>query len=56
MNLSFKELAALAVPAAFLFGAGTLPAGWPGDRWSKTNLLEIYFYGTGVATILTGFA
>ena len=56
MNLSFKELAALAVPAAFLFGAGALPAGWLGDRWSKTNLLEIYFYGTGVATILTGFA
>ena len=27
MNLSFKELAALAVPAAFLFGAGALPAG-----------------------------
>ncbi|MDE0793402.1 MAG: MFS transporter [SAR324 cluster bacterium] len=56
MNLSFKELAALAVPAAFLFGAGALPAGWLGDRWSKTRLLEIYFYGTGAFTIITGFA
>ena len=56
MNLSFQELAALAVPAAFLFGAGALPAGWLGDRWSKTRLLEIYFYGTGAFTILTGFA
>jgi MFS family permease len=56
MDLSFKELAALAVPAAFLFGAGALPAGWLGDRWSKTRLLEIYFYGTGAFTILTGFA
>ena len=27
MELSYKELAALAVPAAFLFGAGALPAG-----------------------------
>ena len=27
MNLSFKELAALAVPAVFLFGAGALTAG-----------------------------
>ena len=55
MELSYKELAALAVPAAFLFGAGALPAGWLGDRWSKTNLLEIFFYGTGASTIITGF-
>ena len=46
MNLSFKELAALAVPVAFLFGAGALPSGWLSDRCSKTRLLEIYFYGT----------
>ncbi|MBC8257807.1 MAG: MFS transporter [SAR324 cluster bacterium] len=56
MELSYKDLAALAVPAAFLFGAGSLPAGWLGDRWSKTTLLEIFFYGTGFFTILTGFA
>ena len=56
MELSYKELAALAVPAAFLFGAGAFPAGWLGDRWSKTNLLEIFFYGTGASTIITGFA
>jgi len=56
LELSFKELATLAVPAAFLFGAGALPAGWLGDRWSKTTLLEIFFYGTGAMTILTGFA
>ena len=42
MELSYKELAALAVPAAFLFGAGALPAGWLGDRWSKTNLLDFF--------------
>ena len=56
MDLSFKELAALAVPAASLFGAGALLVGWACDRWSKTRLLEIFFYGTGVSTILTGFA
>ena len=43
LELSFKELATLAVPAAFLFGAGALPAGLLGDRWSKTTLLEIFF-------------
>ena len=46
----------MAVPAAFLFGVGALPADWFGDRWSKNNLLERYFYGTGAMTILTGFA
>ena len=51
LELSFKELATLAVPVAFLFGAGLL-----GDRWSKTILLEIYFFGTGARTILTGYA
>ena len=56
LELSFNELATLAVPGAFLFGAGALPAGWLGDRWRKTTLLEIYFYGTGAMTILTGFA
>ena len=34
MDLSFKELAELAVPAAFLFGAGALPVGWACGRWS----------------------
>ena len=56
LELSFKELATLAVPAAFLFGAGALPAGWLGDRWSKTTSLEKYFYGTGVMSTLTGFS
>jgi len=49
-------LAALAVPAEFLFGVGALPAGWLGDRWSKTRLLEIFFYGAAAFTIITGFA
>ena len=56
LELSFKELATLGILVVFLFGAGTLPAGWLGDRWSKTTLLEINFYGTGAMTILTGFA
>ena len=52
MGLSYKELATLAIPAAFLFGAASLPAGWLGDRWSKTKLLEMFFYGTGIFMFL----
>ena len=51
LELSFKELATLAVPAALLFGAGALPAGWLGDRWSKTTLLEIYFTALGLCQL-----
>ena len=43
INLSFKQLAELAVPVSFLFSAGYLPEGSLGDRFSKTGLLEIYF-------------
>ena len=55
LELSFKELATLAVPAAFLFGAGALPAGWLGDRWSKTTLLVLLASSVAsIALILHG--
>jgi MFS family permease len=38
------------------FAAGTLPAGWLGDRWSKQGLLAVMFLGLGVASLLTALA
>lgn len=37
-----------------MFGAGSLPAGWLGDRWSRRNMLAVFFFGIGAATIATG--
>jgi MFS family permease len=39
-----------------MFGLGTLPAGWLGDRWSRGHLMSVFFIGIGLAAILTGLA
>ena len=44
------------MPGFIAFAAGTLPAGWLGDRWSRPAMLAIFFVGIGAAAILTGFA
>ena len=38
------------------FAAGTLPAGWLGDRCSKQGLLAVMFLGLGAASLLTALA
>ena len=53
---SYGELLSLAVPGFIAFAAGTLPAGWLGDRWSRPAMLAIFFVGIGVSAIVTGFA
>ncbi len=56
MSLDYDALLALALPGAILFGAGALPAGWLGDRWSAPGMMVIFFLATGAAAVLTGFA
>ncbi len=53
---SYGELLALSVPGFIAFAAGTLPAGWLGDRWSRPAMLAVFFLGVGVASCLTGLA
>jgi MFS family permease len=52
----YGELLSLSLAGFIAFGAGTLPAGWLGDRWSRTGMLTVFFIGIGTASILTGFA
>jgi MFS family permease len=53
---SYGELIALSIPGFIAFAAGTLPAGWLGDRWSRTGMMAIFFVGIGAASVLTGLA
>ncbi|NIR61247.1 MAG: MFS transporter, partial [Gammaproteobacteria bacterium] len=53
---SYGALLALATVGFVAFGAGTLPAGWLGDRWSRTGMMTVFFLGVGAAAILTGLA
>jgi MFS transporter, FSR family, fosmidomycin resistance protein len=55
-GLGFNELMALMIAGQILFGAGALPAGWLGDRWSMLGMMVVYFLGIGLACIATGFA
>lgn len=50
----YGALIALASGGFIMFGAGSLPAGWLGDRWSRRNMLAVFFLGLGAATIATG--
>ncbi len=55
-DLTYGELLALATPGFIAFGAGALPAGWLGDRWSRTGMITLFFIGIGAASVLTGLA
>jgi len=52
----FGELIALSLGGFIAFGAGSLPAGWLGDRWSRRNMMALYFIGIGLAAAATGLA
>lgn len=51
---SYGELLALSVGGFIAFGAGSIPSGWLGDRWSRRHMLGVFFFGMGGAAILAG--
>ena len=55
-GLPYDELLLLATPGFVAFGAGAVPSGWLGDRWSRNGMMVIFFIGIGAASILTGLA
>src|SRR5262245_53299329 len=52
----YAELLPLALGGFIAFGACSLPAGWLADRWSRTRMMKLFFFGIGAATIGTGCA
>ncbi|HZU90770.1 MAG TPA: MFS transporter [Stellaceae bacterium] len=52
----YGALITLALGGFIAFGAGSLPAGWLGDRWSRRNMMAVFFLGIGIAGIATGCA
>jgi MFS family permease len=55
-DMSYGKALAFGTAAFVTFGVGTLPAGWLGDRWSRTGLMSVFFVGIGGAAIVTGLA
>jgi len=56
MGATYGELLFLSTAGFIAFGACSLPAGWLADRWSRENMIALFFIGIGAATVLTGFA
>lgn len=52
---SFGEMIGLSVGGFVAFGAGSLPAGWLADRWSRRAMMAVFFIGGGAATLLAAF-
>jgi MFS family permease len=55
-GLSYAGMLPLSLGGFIAFGAGSLPAGWLGDRWSRHGMMVVFFVGIGFASILTAFA
>jgi MFS family permease len=55
-GMSYGEMLTLSLGGFVAFGAGSLPSGWLGDKWSRRHMMAIFFIGIGAATILVAFA
>ena len=53
---SYSELIALSTAAFVAFGVFSLPAGWLADRWSRRNMMALFYGGCGVALVGAAFA
>ena len=55
-GISYGALLGYATPGFLAFGLFALPAGWLADRWSRDGMMAVFFVGTGLASIATGFS
>jgi MFS family permease len=47
----YSEMIALSSTAFLAFGIFSLPAGWLADRWSRRNIMAVFYFGCGVSLI-----
>src|SRR5258708_17786917 len=53
---SYAELIALGTASFVAFGIFSLPAGWLADRWSRRNMMVMFYAGCALALVAPGFA
>jgi MFS family permease len=53
---SYSELIALSTAAFVAFGVFSLPAGWLADRWSRRNMMAMFYIGCGASLAGAGAA
>jgi MFS family permease len=47
----YAELIALSTPCFVAFGVFSLPAGWLADRWSRRNMMAVFYAGCGLSLV-----
>ena len=52
----YAELIALATAMFIAFGVFSLPAGWLADRWSRRNMMVLFYVGCGVSLLVAAAA
>src|SRR5438067_6592618 len=52
----YAELIALSTSAFVAFGVFSLPAGWLADRWSRRNMMVLFYVGCGCSLLAAGLA
>src|ERR1700716_3735450 len=53
---SYAELIALGTASFIAFGVFSLPAGWLADRWSRRNMMALFYAGCGLSLLAAGLA
>ena len=52
-NMKYGELLPYATPGFIAFGAGSSLTGWLGDKWSRRNMMAIFFFGMSLTLLGT---
>src|SRR5262245_58263596 len=52
----YGELLFIGTASFFAFGIFSLPAGWLADRWSRRNMMALFYFGCGVSCAAAAFA
>ena len=55
-DMSYADTLVLGTPLYVMFAAGTLPAGWLGDRFDRMKLMMVFFVGCGFSSLLIAVA
>ena len=55
-GLPYDQILTYAAPGFFAFGVFALPAGWLADTWSREGMIAVFFFGIGLASLITSLA
>lgn len=53
---SYSEMIVLGTASFVAFGVCSLPAGWLADRWSRRNMMAVFYLGSGLSLMVAGLA